>query len=1001
MIVDAGLNSINVSLEVPSDEDGFIREDIIGMRVYVSESPITNGSPTTLKYDGGSLSTTIVGLKGGQQYYVAAAYMSAFCGSDFPDSELTLVSVAQVTTLKAPGAISVQVERPSVLLIADSSGVVSSYSDSGTTIKVFDGSTELQYDGTGTSNGTWKVVASGTSITVGSLTDSGSFVTVGQHSAMTQDTAKVAYAISGVTSLGSSFSQTVYQALSKVRKGVRGWTIATIDVWSDTSAAAAIAAVVTANSSSPTTLIKGDTVFYSGGAKQYTGSSWDTAANFIHGNLLVDGTIIGKNLAAEFSIQSNGKIIAGSSDSGVVLSSDGTVKVLEGGFTRAVMGKIEGSYGFQAYSPSGLKLFDSLSETAFIANISKNNYLIGDYSTFPSYNDSGAGEYNVAIGRGTLTGAANAGRLYNVAIGHLALATGQGSSNVAIGDSSQSGHEGANQTTGNFNTSVGVHSLLALQSGDKITAIGHNAGWLITSGKPHLTLVGADSGSGITGGYSTCIGSLAGTTAEGKVTAVGYNAGATAQFGSVSVGAESDTAFYGTAVGYYSKVNGSNGVSIGYGASSVVDSISIGHDAGINASSGGATIVGSYAGQFATGPGNAFFGHKSGQYNTTGVNNCFFGHKSGQNNTTGNSNSFFGWASGINSSGGSNTYLGQRAGENSSSGNYNVSIGVQAGCNSTGSNNILVGTGAGFNFSGRDSTIVGTNAGYSSTGNFVTAFGKDAGQTAGEYSSCLGSFTNAGLNSVAIGYSTRVAEATVAVGVECNPTANGSVVVGYQSGKTSTTAPLVAVGYQSGMSSAAAGNSFFGYQSGKVCTTGDNNTLIGYQAGLALTTGSGNLFIGKGAGSSATTANNSVVIGGFLTPSSNTLTLSLGDGTVRGDCDGSGNWKFTGKVGVKSGGSVTQITSRTTMVKLNEPSGEIVLFNASTTANQITTFTLTNSFISSNDVVKVVQKSGTGLYFCHVTNVSSGSCKISVHTVAAYSAEAPKLSFIIFSGEVS
>lgn len=984
MIVDAGLNSINVSLEVPSDEDGFIREDIIGMRVYVSESPITNGSPTTLKYDGGSLSTTIVGLKGGQQYYVAAAYMSAFCGSDFPDSELTLVSVAQVTTLKAPGAISVQVERPSVLLIADSSGVVSSYSDSGTTIKVFDGSTELQYDGTGTSNGTWKVVASGTSITVGSLTDSGSFVTVGQHSAMTQDTAKVAYAISGVTSLGSSFSQTVYQALSKVRKGVRGWTIATIDAWSDTSAAAAIAAVVTANGSSPTTLIKGDTVFYSGGAKQYTGSSWDTAANFIHGNLLVDGTIIGKNLAAEFSIQSNGKIIAGSSDSGVVLSSDGTVKVLEGGFTRAVMGKIEGSYGFQAYSPSGLKLFDSLSETAFIANISKNNYLIGDYSTFPSYNDSGAGEYNVAIGRGTLTGAANAGRLYNVAIGHLALATGQGSYNIAIGDSSQSGYEGANQTTGNYNTSVGVRSLFALQSGDKITAIGHNAGWLITSGKPHLTLVGADSGSTIKGGYSTCIGSLAGNNAEGKVTAVGYNAGATAQFGSVSVGAESDTAFYGTAVGYSSKAKGSYSVSIGYGASSIVDSISIGHDAGINASSAGSTIVGSYAGQFATGTGNAFFGYKS-----------------GQNNSTGSSNSFFGWLSGANSSGYSNTYFGQGAGENSSSGNNNVSIGLHAGRNSTGHNNILVGTGAGFNFSGSDSTIVGAYAGYYSTGNHVTAFGKGAGQAAGEYSSCLGSLTNAGLNSVAIGYSTRVTEATVAVGVECNPTANGSVVVGYQSGKTSTTAPLVAVGYQSGMSSAAAGNSFFGYQSGKVCTTGDNNTLIGYQAGLALTTGSGNLFIGKGAGSSATTANNSVVIGGFLTPSSNTLTLSLGDGTVRGDCDGSGNWKFTGKVGVKSGGSVTQITSRTTEVTLNKPSGEIVLFNASTTANQITTFTLTNSFISSNDVVKVVQKSGTGLYFCHVTNVSSGSCKISVHTVAAYSAEAPKLSFIIFSGEVS
>ena len=984
MIVDAGLNSINVSLEVPSDEDGLIREDIIGMRVYVSESPITNGSPTTLKYDGGSLSTTIVGLKGGQQYYVAAAYMSAFCGSGFPDSELTLVSVVQVTTLKAPGSISVQVERPSVLLIADSSGVVSSYSDSGTTIKVFDGPTELQYDGTGTSNGTWKVVASGTSITVGSLTDSGSFVTVGQHSAMTQDTAKVAYAISGVTSLGSSFSQTVYQALSKVRKGVRGWTIATIGAWSDASAAAAIAAVVTANGSSPTTLIKGDTVFYNGGAKQYTGSSWDTAANFIHGNLLVDGTIIGKNLASEFSIQSGGKIIAGSADNGVVISSDGTVKVLNYGLTCAVMGSIGSSYGFQAYSPSGYKLFDSLAESAFLADTSKNNYIIGDSTTFPTYGNASSGNFNIAIGSSTFgTSTPYSTRKYNVAIGNLALATGQGSCNVAIGDASQSAYDGANQNTGNYNTSVGVHSLFSLQSGDNNTAIGYRAGWAVESGKSHLTLVGVDSGSGVTGGYSTCIGSDSGNAAEGKVVTLGYYAGATAKFGSVSIGAESDTSHYGVAVGYTSSVIGSNGVAVGYGAKATTDSISIGHDSGVNANSGGATIVGSYAGQFATGAGNSFFGYQAGRYIATG-----------------SSNSFFGWLAGTNSTGSSNTYIGQGAGENSSSGNSNVSIGLHAGRNATGSYNVLLGVGAGYNSSGSSSTIVGVNAGYSSTGNYVTAFGSGAGQSAGSYSVCIGNSSNGGTSSVVIGSSTQSTDYTVAVGAECVPTASGSVVVGYQSGKTSINAPIVAVGYQSGMVSASAGNSFFGYQAGKVCTAG-NNTLIGYQAGVALTTGSGNLFIGKGAGSTATTVSNSVVIGGFNSPTQDTLTLSLGDGTVRADCDSSGNWKFTGKIGVKSGGTVTQTTSRSTGVTLDKPSGEIVLFNASTTANQITTFTLTNSFIGVNDVVKVVQKSGTGLYFCHVTNVSSGSCKISVHTVAAYSAEAPKLSFIVLSGEVA
>ena len=895
MIVDAWLNSINVSLEVPSDEDGFIREDIIGMRVYVSESPITSGSPTTLKYDGGSLSTTIVGLKGGQQYYVAAAYMSAFCGNDFPDSELTLVSVVQVTTLKAPGAISVQVERPSVLLIADSSGVVSSYSDSGTTIKVFDGPTELQYDGTGTSNGTWKVVASGTSITVGSLTDSGSFVTVGQHSAMNQDTAKVAYAISGVTSLGSSFSQTVYQALSKVRKGVRGWTIATIGEWSDASAAAAIAAIVTANGSSPTTLIKGDTVFYSGGAKQYNGSSWDTAANFIHGNLLVDGTIIGKNLAAEFSIQSNGKIIAGSSDSGVVLSSDGTVKVLQYGLTRAVMGKIGSSYGFQAYSPSGLKLFDSLAETAFIANIGKNNYLIGDYTTFPSYNDSGAGNYNIAIGGNTLTGAANAGRLYNVAIGHLALATGQGSYNVAIGDASQSAFDGASQNTGNYNTSVGVHSLFSLQSGNNITAIGYNAGWSVTSGTPHLTLVGADSGSWLTGGYSTCIGSSAGTSAASYVTTVGYNAGSNAGHYSVSVGENSNSSYYGISIGSYAITSASYAIAIGALARGGVRSISIGRLAGSSIDNG--------------------------------TDNVIIGEVSGKSLTTGSASAFYGVG----------------AGEFSVESFGCSMYGFRSGRYATGSYNTLLGYATGHDYTGDGSVYVGYRSGYTSTGNNAVAVGRQS-ETTGDSSIALGCYSKAALNSVNIG-------------AYCDGVSTNSVMIGYGAGTN--------------------------------ITSGSANVLVGYMSGNSLPADTSDV----------------VILGGATTATTGSITLSTGEGVVRATCDSSGNWLASGSIksssalGVSSGGSITQATSRTTGVTLNKPSGEITLFSTTTTAGQVSTFTVTNSFVTATGTIIVNQKTGSGVYLCSVTGVSAGSFKVSVYTPAAVTtAESPKLSFVVISG---
>ena len=60
-----------------------------------------------------------------------------------------------------------------------------------------------------------------------------------------------------------------------------------------------------------------------------------------------------------------------------------------------------------------------------------------------------------------------------------------------------------------------------------------------------------------------------------------------------------------------------------------------------------------------------------------------------------------------------------------------------------------------------------------------------------------------------------------------------------------------------------------------------------------------------------------------------------------------------------AGGTVTQITSRTTTVVLNKLCGNITMFSAAQAANAIVTFTLTNSFIAATDYLLVQHISAT------------------------------------------
>jgi hypothetical protein len=120
--------------------------------------------------------------------------------------------------------------------------------------------------------------------------------------------------------------------------------------------------------------------------------------------------------------------------------------------------------------------------------------------------------------------------------------------------------------------------------------------------------------------------------------------------------------------------------------------------------------------------------------------------------------------------------------------------------------------------------------------------------------------------------------------------------------------------------------------------------------------------------------------------------------------DSSGNVTITSTgvlgYGAGSGGTVTQATSRTTGVTLNKTSGAITLVSAAGTTTW-QSLTVTNSTVSSADVIIVSQKSGTDLYEIHVTAVSAGSFRISYRTTGGTTTEQPVFTFAVINASTS
>ena len=101
-------------------------------------------------------------------------------------------------------------------------------------------------------------------------------------------------------------------------------------------------------------------------------------------------------------------------------------------------------------------------------------------------------------------------------------------------------------------------------------------------------------------------------------------------------------------------------------------------------------------------------------------------------------------------------------------------------------------------------------------------------------------------------------------------------------------------------------------------------------------------------------------------------------------------------------GAVTQATSKSTGVTLNESMGKVTMNGAALGAGATVLFTLTNNKISANDVLIVnLGSAGTsGAYWPYVANVSAGTAVIGLYNNTAGSlSEAVVVNFAIIHGQ--
>jgi predicted phage tail protein len=379
----AGALNVNLSTQQVVETDAYsVAAPTLSLQstgfafVYENENATTSDSPT-ITFDAilanvsgtvtwtvtaynaahASLGTLTLGGSGNTGRTLTAANFNSLGATTtrYVKVTATLGSLSDTTTVyRGDGGSSViqaALSNEAHTLAADSAGTVGTYAGSGTEIRVYQGIDALVYDGVGTATGTWGFTSTGaTAITRGTLTDSGNYVTVGNHSAMTADQAFIVYNIAGKDLQGVPFTLSKQQTLSKSRAGATGATGATGGTgatgqrgsqdfyvggrtsWSDAVATAAVG-----------TPILRDTVTQyddSGAAsfaqtRWWNGSSWALPGTVIDGSVLVTQSVTAPkmNVVQLSALTANmGQITAGNYDGSGYLRAQGNVSLTVGYF---------------------------------------------------------------------------------------------------------------------------------------------------------------------------------------------------------------------------------------------------------------------------------------------------------------------------------------------------------------------------------------------------------------------------------------------------------------------------------------------------------------------------------------------------------------------------------------------------------------------------------------------------------------------------------------------
>ena len=102
-----------------------------------------------------------------------------------------------------------------------------------------------------------------------------------------------------------------------------------------------------------------------------------------------------------------------------------------------------------------------------------------------------------------------------------------------------------------------------------------------------------------------------------------------------------------------------------------------------------------------------------------------------------------------------------------------------------------------------------------------------------------------------------------------------------------------------------------------------------------------------------------------------------------------------------SGGVVTQLTSRSTSVTLNKPTGQITLFAAAPVVGTPVSFTVSDTSVAAADTVVLSVATATNTYEAIVTAVAGNSFQITVTSLAGTTSDSPVINFTLVKGSAS